>query len=203
MKETKALVNNKQIIQTLTVTGILLSLVAIWAIRAHPSYFAVGGEFQQFLTNIGVLGPFVFILVQIIQVIYPIIPGGLTCILGHALFGPLYGFIYNFTGVLTGSILSFLLARRYGEGFVKSFVSQKTYDKYIGYVNGGKTFEGFLVAAFVLPGFPDDFLCMVAGMSKMTLKKFFWITLISKPATLYLYTWIGYHGLQAISQFFS
>ena len=113
------------------------------------------------------------------------------------------GFIYNTTGIFIGSVLAFLLARRYGEVFVKSFVSDQVYDKYIVYLDKGKFFERFLAMAFILPGFPDDFLCMVAGMSKMTLKKFIWITLLTKPATLYLYTVLSYHGLQMLNQFFS
>ena len=133
---------------------------------------------------------------------YPVIPGGLTCVVGHALFGPLWGFIYNFTGIFLGSIFAFLLARRYGETFVKSFVSDQTYDKYITYLDKGKFFERFLATAFILPGFPDDFLCMVAGLSKMSLKKFVVITLISKPATLYLYTLISYQGVQLLNHMF-
>lgn len=193
-------ISNKLIIQSVTAVGLLLSLYLFYLIKVNPDYFAVGGGFHDFLSSLGFWGPVCFILVQIIQVVYPVIPGGLTCIIGHVLFGPLYGFIYNFSGIFVGSVLSFLLARRFGETFVKSFVSQATYEKYIGHINRGKFFERFLAAAFVLPGFPDDFLCMVAGLSKMSLKKFSLITLISKPATLYLYTVIGYHGIQVLYQ---
>ena len=122
---------------------------------------------------------------------------------GHVLFGPFMGFMYNTTGILIGSVLAFLLARRYGETFVKSFVSDQVYDKYIVYLEKGKIFERFLATAFILPGFPDDFLCMVAGMSKMNLKRFIWITFLTKPATLYIYTVLSYHGIQIINQFFS
>lgn len=203
MNKTKAGLTSRQIIQIITIAGLVLSIIGLYYVKTNAAYFAVGGGFQQLLADLGFWGPVCFILIQIVQVIYPVIPGGLTCIVGHVLFGPLYGFIYNFTGIFTGSVLAFLLARRYGEIFVRSFVSQATYDKYIGYLDRGKFFERFLAAAFILPGFPDDFLCMVAGMSKMSLKKFAWITLIAKPATLYLYTVIGYQGLQAVYQFLS
>ncbi len=66
----------------------------------------------------------------------------------------------------------------------------------------GRGFDIFLITAFVLPGFPDDFLCMVAGLSKMSFKKFCWITLLSKPATLYLYTLITYQSLVFLNQSF-
>ena len=194
---------NKQWIQIVTVMGILFSIWMAVYIKTNPSVFAVGGSFQSFLNELGVFGPILFICIQIIQVLYPVIPGGLTCVVGHVLFGPLMGFVYNTTGIFIGSVMAFLLARRYGEVFVKSFVSDQVYDKYIVYLDKGKFFERFLAMAFILPGFPDDFLCMVAGMSKMTLKKFIWIILLTKPATLYLYTVLSYHGLQMLNQFFS
>ena len=81
------------------------------------------------------------------------------------LFGDL--FIISLVSLL-GLLSPFALARRYGETFVKAFVSQETYDKYIGYLdkNNGKSYAMILGAAFALPGFPDDFLCMVSWTFK-------------------------------------
>ncbi len=44
------------------------------------------------------------------------------------------------------------------------------------------------------PVSPDDFLCMLAGLTKMSYKKFILIILICKPITLAAYT----YGLTAI-----
>ena len=87
---------------------------------------------------------------QVVQVIYPIVPGGMTSVIGYIAFGPIWGFVYNFTGIFIGSLIAFALARRYGETFVKAFVSQETYDKYIGYLdkNNGKSYAMILGAAF-------------------------------------------------------
>lgn len=194
--------SNRQWIQIVSLIGLVISLIGLYYLKTHSHIFAVGGSFQSFITNLGLFGPLIFILLQIIQVIYPIIPGGMTCVIGHAVFGPLYGFIYNFIGIFSGSVLSFYLARQYGETFAKSFVSEKVYNKYIPKLDEGKTFEYFLITAFILPGFPDDFLCMVAGLSQMTYRKFIWITLLTKPATLYLYTFITYQSLIFINHTF-
>lgn len=194
--------SNKQWIQIVSLLGLIISIIVFYYIKTQSHIFAVGGPFQSFITRLGILGPLIFILLQIIQVIYPIIPGGMTCVVGHAVFGPFYGFIYNFIGIFSGSLLSFYLARQYGESFAKSFVSEQTYDKYMTKLDKGRGFDIFLITAFVLPGFPDDFLCMVAGLSKMPFKKFCWITLLSKPATLYLYTLITYQSLVFLNQSF-
>lgn len=200
MDKTRAIELNRKIIQIVTIAGILATIYFGYEIAKHD-FFAVGGPFQQLIGNLGFYGPLLFMAIQVVQVVYPIIPGGLTCVVGHLVFGPLYGFIYNFIGIMIGSMVNFLLARRFGEDLARAFVSQETYDKYIGYLNNGKKFERFFFWALVLPGFPDDFLCMVAGLSKMTFKRFVAICLVAKPATLYLYTWIAAEGVQAVFRF--
>ena len=50
-----------------------------------------------------------FILFQIIQCVIPIIPGGFGCVIGVAVFGPVYGFIYNYISICMGSIINFFL----------------------------------------------------------------------------------------------
>ncbi|MGY3725505.1 TVP38/TMEM64 family protein [Granulicatella balaenopterae] len=188
---------NRRLIRLVTIIGLVLTIFIGYQIST-TQYFSVGGPFQNFIARIGIYGPLLFIVVQITQVIYPVIPGGVTCMVGHVLFGPLWGFIYNFTGIMIGSICNFILARKYGYSFARAFVSEKTYQKYIAYLANDKKFERFLIGAFILPGFPDDFLCMVAGLSKMSLKRFVAISFLAKPATLYLYTIIGLKGIQYI-----
>lgn len=191
---------HKQTIQILTAFGIALSLLFLAYFQQHPNFFAVGGTFQAYLVKLGILAPCLFILIQIVQVVYPVIPGGLTCVLGHVVFGPFLDFIYNTVGIFIGSLISFMLARKYGAQFAKIFVSDDTYNKYIPCLDKGKYFERFLAAAFILPGFPDDFLCMVAGLGKMSLRKFTAIFLLAKPVTLYIYTVLTYQGFQLVGQ---
>lgn len=191
---------HKQTIQILTAFGIALSLLFLAYFQQHPNFFAVGGTFQAYLVKLGILAPCLFILIQIVQVVYPVIPGGLTCVLGHVVFGPFLGFIYNTVGIFIGSLVSFMLARKYGAQFAKIFVSDDTYNKYIPCLDKGKYFERFLAAAFILPGFPDDFLCMVAGLGKMSLRKFTAIFLLAKPVTLYIYTVLTYQRFQLVGQ---
>ncbi|BCK49522.1 TVP38/TMEM64 family protein [Streptococcus dysgalactiae subsp. equisimilis] len=191
---------HKQTIQILSAFGIALSLLFLAYFQQHPNFFAVGGTFQAYLVKLGILAPCLFILIQIVQVVYPVIPGGLTCVLGHVVFGPFLGFIYNTVGIFIGSLISFMLARKYGAQFAKIFVSDDTYNKYIPCLDKGKYFERFLAAAFILPGFPDDFLCMVAGLGKMSLRKFTAIFLLAKPVTLYIYTVLTYQGFQLVGQ---
>lgn len=141
------------------------------------------------IKNFGIMAPLFFLSLQIIQVIIPIIPGGVTCGIGVILFGPFWGFILNYTGSIIGSIIVFLIVKYYGHAFILKFTDQQTYNKYIGWLDKGKKFDRFFAFAILVPGFPDDLLCMIAGLTSMSLKKFIFMISTCKPLALFAYSW--------------
>ncbi|MBS5522218.1 MAG: TVP38/TMEM64 family protein [Clostridiales bacterium] len=173
----------------------VLILAGFAAALGISGVFSSSEKMEQFLNQAGILAPAAFILLQIIQVIFPILPGGVSCLLGVAVFGPLSGFIYSYTGLVLGSVISFLLIRKYGQALIQKLVSEKNYTKYAGWLQKGKKFNLLFAAAIFLPGFPDDLLCMLAGLSSMSFKKFFIIILLCRPVSL-----IGYSaGFSAVT----
>lgn len=141
----------------------------------------------KFITSFGILSPLFFIILQIFQVIFPIIPGGMYAFSSVLLFGPFYGFIYNYIGICIGSLLAFYLAKKYGLKIVRKFVSETTIYKYLPYINNNK-FNIFFIISILLPVFPDDVICFIAGLSQMKFKSCLQIILICKPFTLILYS---------------
>lgn len=93
-------------------------------------------------------GPLVFLLIQIIQVVIPIIPGGISLAAGVLLFGARWGFVYNYIGIVLGSFISFFLARRYGQRFVEHVVPPKAYDHYLKRTRNQRQFNWFLRRQF-------------------------------------------------------
>ncbi|MBW1570305.1 TVP38/TMEM64 family protein, partial [Streptococcus sp. SPC0] len=63
-------------------------------------------------------GPMIFIVAQIVQIVFPVIPGGVTTVAGFLIFGPTLGFIYNYIGIIIGSVILFWLVKFYGRKFV-------------------------------------------------------------------------------------
>ena len=47
----------------------------------------------------GPAGALLFTVFQAVQVVVPILPGGLGCLAGVLLFGPVQGFVYNYLGI--------------------------------------------------------------------------------------------------------
>lgn len=146
-------------------------------------------KLEMLIQSFGILAPIFFLLLQIIQVIIPIIPGGISCGIGIILFGPFWGFVLNYTGSMIGAIIAFIMVKKYGHDFVLKFTDQKTYDKYIGWLDRGNKFDKFFTLAILMPGFPDDLLCMIAGLTSMSLKKYVWIIATCKPLALIAYSW--------------
>lgn len=171
-----------------------ISIVGIIATIAVTIYFIRLGVFKDIDALRGLvgdsvfLGPILFMLIQIIQVVIPIIPGGISCAAGVLIFGPFAGFIYNYVGIAIGSVIIFLLGRQYGKPFILSLVSDKTYNKYIGWLDNEKRFERLFALAIFLPIAPDDALCLMAGLTKMSLKKFTLIIILAKPVSIFLYS---------------
>jgi len=171
----------------ITAIGLIgCALFVAYGVQTH--IFTSQEALESFLAACGVLGPIVFILVQAVQVIVPIIPGGISCLGGVIIFGPVYGFIYNYVGICIGSIGAFLIAKSCGKGILTRIASEKTYDKYVGWISQKGRFDKLFALAIFLPVAPDDFLCYLAGTTKMTLKKFILIILLCKPASIALYS---------------
>lgn len=145
-------------------------------------------KLEMLVKKSGIWGPLLFITIQMVQVVLPIIPGGITCGAGVVIFGAWHGLLYNYIGIVVGSMINFYLARRYGQCFVKYFVKEETYEKYIGWLEKGKKFDKFFAFAIFFPCAPDDVLCLIAGLTRMTWKKFATIILLGKPASIAMYS---------------
>ena len=133
-----------------------------------------------YIRNLGLIAPIIFILLQITQVLIPIIPGSISSIVGVLVFGPIQGFIYNYIGLIIGSIISYYLSKRYGINLIRKIFKESTINKYL---NKDKFTKLFLIA-IILPYFPDNLLCYIAGIGNIKFKTFIIIILLGRPIAL-------------------
>ena len=138
------------------------------------------------INNYGILGPLIFIIFQILQVIVPIIPGGISNLAGVLAFGPIQGFLYNYIGLVIGSCLAYYISKKYGITIIQKIFKRSTINKYLKYIN--HSFKTIFLICIILPGFPDDLLCYIAGISSLKFKSFLFIILIGKPISLLVYS---------------
>lgn len=167
----------------------LLLLCAVFVLRGWTSGgFSSAEALRRYITSYGALAPIVLTLIQAIQVVLPVLPGWLGCIVGAALFGSAGGFWCNYIGISAGSIAAYFLARRYGVALVQSLMPMEKYDKLIAWVRTKKSYTLVLFLAILLPLAPDDFLCYYSGLGEMDAKKFVTIILAAKPWCILFYS---------------
>ena len=150
-------------------TGIIKKITSIEALRDYISEF-------------GNMAVFLFILFSFLQVIILPVPGSVTVAAGVALFGPLKCSIFSFIGITLGSIVAFAIGRVVGEKAVRWIVGEETLKKWLQKLKG----KDYLILSimFLLPLFPDDVLCFVAGLSSITWTYFIVMIVITRVTSI-------------------
>ena len=143
---------------------------------------------------LGPYGPAGIIAGQIAQVILAPIPP-VTAIASGTLYGPFLGAFISLIGATIGSVLAIYLSDRYGRPLVERFVSDENMNKFDELTQ--KT--GYLpfIILFVLPGFPDDALCFIAGLTNLNWKKLAFIASIGRLPGILMLTTTGYSIAEA------
>ncbi len=177
---------SKLILNILTIIGIVAVIFFIY-FAVKERWFLDNEILLTKIKSFGLLAPLCFILIQMVQVVLPVIPGGASCLVGVMAFGAVGGFIYNYVGLVLGSICSFLLSRKFGMSIINKLFKEKDIKKALDKINNSK-YDLIFFLIILLPGLPDDLFCYISGITKMSLKKFTLIILISKPLTLLVYS---------------
>lgn len=162
---------------------LVILLVVFW--QPLTGFFGDPERTRQLITQAGPWGPLVFIALQVAQVLLAPIPGQVTGFVGGFLFGGFWGTVYTTIGAAIGFTLIFVLARKLGRPFVEYFVDKKMLAKFDYLVESRGTLIFFLI--FLLPAFPDDIICYIAGLTTIKIRVLLLISLIGRlPGNLLL-----------------
>ena len=186
MKNSKLLIKIVTIIITIFLVSFIIYAVKIGLLEDKEVLVS-------YMNSLGVIAPFFFLFLQAFQVVFPVIPGGASCLAGVLAFGPIAGFIYNYIGLTIGSIIVYLLSKRYGLKIIYKLFDQSLVNKYLQYIRNN-TFKKIFFLGILIPAAPDDLLCYIAGISNIGIKEFILYILLGKPLTLIFYS-IFYYAL--------
>ena len=176
-----------QIVSILLIV-ILLSFMAVLIKAYFDGQFDSVESLQNYIGKYGSFGPVFLTVFQAIQVVIPVLPGFLGCAAGAVMFGPTVGFLCNYIGISGGSIIAFFLARKFGKPLLEDLFPSGRYMKWSKRAAKSKSYTAFLFMATLLPLFPDDFLCYLTGVTKMTARRFIWIIILGKPWCILAYS---------------
>lgn len=144
---------------------------------------------KQFILNTKQWGIIVFVALTIFQVVVLPIPAAVTILLGVAIYGAWSSFALSTVGTILGSLISFFLGKTFGRKLISWMAGEETTDKYAMLINNKGKFV--LILMLLFPGFPDDLLCMVAGMTAMTYRYFTVICVLTRPVMIALTCFMG------------
>lgn len=146
---------------------------------------------KHILASYGFRGVFVFILLQVLQVVAAAIPGEVIQLAGGYIYGIWLGTLYSLAGILLGSVIVFYISRLLGYSIVKAFVSQKNLEKLNFIMNSSKS-EIAMFILFLIPGMPKDILTYIAGLTPVKPVRFFVIITAGRLPALFASSCIGY-----------
>ncbi len=138
---------------------------------------------QSYLEKSGAWMPILYIILQYLQVILLPIPSVVSTVAGIALFGPLKTVAYSLIGILLGSITGFVIGRKLGGKAAAWIVGKENLKTWRKKLRGKDNF--ILTAMFLLPLFPDDVLCFIAGLSSMTTRYFLIMVFITRTIGIF------------------
>ncbi len=147
------------------------------------------GVLTALVRDAGPAAPLVFFLLQVVQVIVAPIPAPAVALMGGFLFGPFVGSLLSIAGVAAGSALAFWLARRFGRVAVERFVPAGAIARFDALTARRGAVGLFL--AFLVPGFPDDALCFVGGLTTIPLRRLVAIAVLGRTPTVIALSLVG------------
>ncbi len=128
--------------------------------------------FVDYINNSGGVAELLFLLIQFLQVTFIPIPSTITTVGATFLFPQFWkAFILATSGLIIGSMFAFFLGRVFGVRLANWLVGEETMTKYQKFMKGKDKIILFYM--FLFPFFPDDFLCLLAGLTNMSYLGFF------------------------------
>lgn len=144
---------------------------------------------RELIQSTGIWSYLIFVLVQFLQVTFIPIPAIVTTLAGTVLFGPGTASILSVIGILIGSVVAFVIGDKLGERVVKWIAGEKALKKYGTLLYDKGKYIFFLMLLF--PVFPDDVLCLIAGMTTMTYRFFLLTIILTRPIGIVMTCYLG------------
>lgn len=161
---------------------VVLALAAGAAVLYKNGWFERIGSVEELRALIDEAGAFagiVFFLLQMLTVIVAPIPSNVTMMAGALALGFWPSLLLGIAAIWAGSMIMFLLSRRLGQRAVQGFIDRSVMEKYLPLIEEKQ--DMFLFLTLLFPFFPDDMLCILAGLTSIPTGRFAAIMLLARP----------------------
>ncbi len=171
----------------LTIISVALCVLSIVGFLIMRTRFEDPDAIKTWVEDNYVVGVAVMLCVCAIQVVIAFIPGELVEIaMGYA-FGGIIGAVICIIGTTLGSVISILLARRFGRRLVESLYPREKIDA-LPIINTPKKRNAMTFLLFLIPGTPKDLFTYVIGMTNMSIPLYIALTTVARIPSVIMST---------------
>ena len=142
----------------------------------------------------GIWGPVVLFILFVLQVFFALIPGQALMVASGYIYGFTGGLLLTWSSLVIGGQAAFWLARHYGRPFAEKWISPSILDRWDKSAAGQGI--GFYVITLVLPFFPNDGMCYVAGLGNMSSRRFLIANILGRGIASFLTVIVGAYAKQ-------
>ena len=152
--------------------------------------FASTSSLQEFVAGFGPWSLLVFLGIQATQVVAGPVPAGPVIVAGSALFGFWEGLALSMAGIMAGSVLAFLLGRRFGLPLLRRLVGEELIAKHRPSPDNSDGWWLLMVLLLPIPA-GGDAACALAGLSSISLRRFMLMAFIGRLPGTVLAAFVG------------
>lgn len=173
------------IFNLILLTGIVIAL-PVYVYFEYPDFFnqfRTMESVNSFLMEYQATSFFVYLGLQVLQIVLSIIPGQFIQFAGGYVFGFWVGYVLSIVGSAIGTSIAFGLARMLGRDGVHLIFGEERISKFVKQLNSRKAFA-ILFVLFLVPGLPKDLVTYAAGVSHFGYKPFLVLSLVGRTPAL-------------------
>ena len=175
---------------------IIIAILALWVLRAPLAltmhWFSDPYAVTEAIQQSGFWGPTILFVLFVLQVFFAFIPGQALMVASGYIYGFTGGMLITWISLVIGGQAAFWLARHSGRRFAEKWISPAILDRWD--KNAGDQGIGFFAITLVLPLFPNDAMCYVAGLGKITSRRFLIANILGRGLASFITVLIGAYG---------
>ncbi len=154
--------------------------VVTWFIgRPMINFVSEPEKFRTWVDSHGIFSYIAFLLMVIFQVVIALVPGEPLEIGAGYAFGAIEGTLLCVAGVTVGSVVVFLLVRKFGIRLVEVFFSKEKI-RTLKFLNNEKRRNFITFIVFLLPGTPKDLLTYFVGVTDIKMSHFLVLAAVAR-----------------------
>lgn len=146
---------------------------------------------ENWVSRFGMAGPLVLILVMVVQMFLFVVPNVLVMMIAIIMYGPVWGSIISLIGIFVSSSVGYFIGRKLGPITVNKLISIKTQEKISSFI---EEYGTAAIAITRISSLSNDSLSIVAGLLKMSYRKYIMATLCGITPLITLLALYGRNG---------